>query len=116
MSTTTQTALQAAVAHFKARRHQKLEVPELGLTVHFSMLSLKERLTLVPSTKNGAEVSLALARLVALKALDETGAPVFGPETTELLHVLQHEVDPVVLNRIANAILDHPSEVEAEKN
>lgn len=110
-------ALETALAHFAKRKNSTLEIPEWGLTVHYSPLGLLEREKAVPRADSTPdEVAHRMAKVVIEHAKDEKGEPLFGPATPELVTDIQHKIEPSILQRIALAIIGTPSEAQAAKN
>lgn len=109
--------LEKALAHFAERKDSTVEIPEWGVTVHYSPLGMAERQRIVGAIRGGADnVSFTQAKMVAEKSRDGDGKPLFGEATPETIRKLQYEVDPNILDRIARAILGAPTEEEAAKN
>jgi hypothetical protein len=100
--------LDAARAHFERMSKQRIEVaewssdPETPAVITFAPLTLRARQQLQARAK-GNEARL-LALTVILHAKDEGGKPIL-PDTAETLKIVENEIDPKVLARIAAAIL-----------
>jgi hypothetical protein len=109
--------LERAKAHFDSQEIAEIEIPEWedeqgNPTVIFSKpFTLGERKKLLKFAKD--DDMEFLVRLVIMKALDQSGSPVFdiGDKIT-----LMNSVDPKIITRIANAMTASKSVEEFEGN
>jgi len=103
--------------HFSASELRHVEVPEWGdegapLVVYFSPLTLAEKQLIV--NRSQAEGSVAAqAHVLVLKARHADGRPMFDLEDKRALLT---QCDPMVVERVASAIVSNAGEKEAEKN
>jgi len=102
--------LQRALAHFAQRKNATLDIPEWGVTVHYCVLNLMERQAMIGGSSRPEDLAFRMAKLVAEKAKDADGKPLFGEPTPELIRQIQHEMDPVIIDRIAVAIVGRGEE------
>lgn len=103
-------------AQFGGEELHAIEVPEWGepgapLLIHFRRASLRQ--ISEASKLAGGDPFMMNARLIAMKALDETGKPLFKMVDAQFL---LDSADPAVVARIAGAISGGVTAEEAEKN
>jgi hypothetical protein len=105
--------LERAIAHFEARPRKKVACPEWGCEVWFRTPNAATLSQVVRESK-GDPIEQA-ARLVAHCARLEDDTPMFARLDYKTLMI---QVDPAVVSRIANAMMDEAKiDVEAaEKN
>lgn len=105
--------IDTAVAHFSNRATRSLEVPEWEVTVYAKNLSLKDKADWLSKADGDAPKYLCYAIIYGLA--DENGEKLFSIAD---LHKLQNNVDPDIVNRLANFVLvaDVPNEEGREKN
>ena len=93
--------LDKAKEHFKSIDRKIIEVPEWDLTVYAKPLTLADKRKLT-RTKKPDDVTL-FADVLILKAEDKDGNKLY---TLENKHTLMHSVDPEVVARVAQQILE----------
>ena len=93
--------LDKAKEHFKSIDRKIIEVPEWDLTIYSKPLTLADKRKLTRTTKPD-DVTL-FADVLILKAEDKTGNKIY---TLEHKHTLMHSVDPEVVARVAQQILE----------
>lgn len=99
--------------HFGSLSGRLIEVPEWGLVVHASPLTLKERERLYRVGKDDSYHEMMIEALV-LKARDSDGQPLF---TIEDKPTLRRRAAPDVVERVASEIMaPYISEDDAKKN
>lgn len=95
--------LTVAAAHFARQRGQSLTVDEWnGAVVRFDPLSLAQRQEI--SALAGDSEARMTALTVIKAAKDGEGKPLFSDDAVTLGRFMS-EVDPVIINRIAQAVL-----------
>lgn len=105
--------LEKAISHWDGIKNGTVEVPEWGITVHFTRPTLAEHAAI--QKRINEDPALASATLVQERALDAKGNRLFDDEL-ETTNKLRRGVDPNVVSRIAQAVLKSPSQAEAGKN
>jgi hypothetical protein len=108
--------LERIVAHAAPDKVRRLEVPEWGedgqpLVITYTMVTLDDMATV--DAADGDQWYKRAARIVALKARDEAGKPLFGLGDAV---TLREQAAPHVVNRIAMAMLGGTTVEQAEKN
>ena len=93
--------LEKAKEHFKAIDRKIIDVPEWGIIVYAKPLTLADKRILTRNTKPD-DVTL-FADVLILKAEDKTGNKIYSLEDK---HTLMNLVDPEIVARIAQQILD----------
>ena len=93
--------LDKAKEHFKSIDRKIIEVPEWGQTVYSKPLTLADKRKLTRTIKPD-DVTL-FADVLILKAEDKEGNKLY---TLENKHTLMHSVDPEVVARVAQQILE----------
>lgn len=103
--------LKSIRAHSQPERVRTIDVPEWGEVIHYRMVTLAD----MHETQRAAPDNPARqeAELICLKALKQDGTPMF--KRIDVL-VLLEEADPVVVRRIANAMIGRKSADDIEKN
>lgn len=104
--------LDSAVEHFSSKKIRAIEVPEWGVKLFAKNLTLDDKSKMLSRSSGNSADYMVYA--VIFGALNEKGDPVF---TLEDKAALKTKVDPEVLSRVANFILDgSKNEEEREKN
>jgi hypothetical protein len=103
-------------SHAQPDAVRRLEVPEWGedgkpLIIHYRMMTLDDMA--VVNELDGPAWHKQAARIVVLKALDESGAPLFKMSDAT---ALREGAAPDVVTRVALSILGRLSVEQAEKN
>ena len=99
-------ALQKALEHFSSLKNASIEIPEWGgVEVHYSPLGLAERQRFISGGGGPDEMSFQQAKIIIRHAKNAQGEPLFGEETPDLIRQVQNGIAPVILDRIATAIL-----------
>ena len=93
--------LDKAKEHFKSIDRKIIEVPEWGQTIYSKPLTLADKRKLT-STIKPDDVTL-FADVLILKAEDKTGNKIY---TLEDKHTLMYSVDPEIVARVAQQILE----------
>ena len=93
--------LDKAKEHFKTIERKLIEVPEWDLTIYSKPLSLADKRKLTRNTKPD-DVTL-FADVLILKAEDKEGNKIY---TLEDKHTLMNLVDPEIVARVAQEILE----------
>lgn len=106
--------LDRAVSQWEAARKRSLDITELGVTAHFSVLSLEDRIAAVSGPDS--EQAFRMAKVVANHAKDENGQPLFGDPSPDVIDKLRKHVDPAIVDRLSSAILTGHDKAQAEKN
>jgi hypothetical protein len=102
-----------AVSHFNAKEVRKIEVPEWEVTLYAKNLTLEDKAKW--SKRADSDTTLFLIYSLIFGLVDEKGDSVF---TIEDISSLRKNVDPDVVQRLANFILlpQSKSEEDREKN
>jgi hypothetical protein len=105
--------IDVAVSHFNAREVRQMDVPEWETTLYAKNLSLQDKHKWLKRAQGETDEYLLYA--VIFGVTDENGDQVFDVGEK---HVLKTSVDPEVLSRIANFVLevDAKTEEDREKN
>ena len=105
--------IDVAVSHFNAREVRQMDVPEWETTLYAKNLSLQDKHKWLKRAQGETDEYLLYA--VIYGVIDENGDQVFDVGDK---HVLKTSVDPEVLSRIANFVLevDAKTEEDREKN
>lgn len=98
-------ALAKIAAHFDAIGTRKIEVPEWGLDIYTSPVTLAERTRIYAGTKGDNDYDL-LVRILITKARDAEGKPMF---TLADKATLLQRADSNVLIRVAAEIMSGAS-------
>ncbi|MDY6790536.1 MAG: hypothetical protein SWH54_04625 [Thermodesulfobacteriota bacterium] len=107
--------IENAKQHFQQKETKHIEVPEWGdengpLIIYAEPLTLNDKQRVYKKAKEGELLSLAW--VLIWFARDKNGENLF---TIEHKHALIHAVDPAVLSKIANEIMEAPTVEELEK-
>jgi len=102
--------IEVAVSHFNAREVRRMEVPEWETTLYAKNLSLEDKHKWLKRAKGETDEYLLYA--VIFGVTDENGDVVFDVGDK---HVLKTSVDPEVLSRIANFVLEVDAKTEEER-
>lgn len=106
--------LEKAKEHFASLAGGEIEVPEWGLTIYWRPFTGQDRSRLLAQVKASGNDGEINARCVILKAHDKDGKKCFDAGH---LRALMTEVDPAIVDRIANMMMPAlPTPEEAEKN
>lgn len=102
--------IDVAVSHFNAREVRQMEVPEWETTLYAKNLSLEDKHKWLKRAKGETDEYLLYA--VIFGVMDENGDTVFdiGDKAK-----LKTNVDPEVLSRIANFVLEVDAKTEEER-
>lgn len=102
--------IDVAVSHFNAREVRQMEVPEWETTLYAKNLSLEDKHKWLKRAKGETDEYLLYA--VIFGVTDENGDTVFdiGDKAK-----LKTNVDPEVLSRIANFVLEVDAKTEEER-
>lgn len=113
MSESSKAFFAKAAVHFSDENRHKLEIPELGMTVFWSPLTLTE-LSTFKARAGDADDPADSVEIVIMKCKDENGEKMFAiGDKTKLLN----NVDSKIVQRIAMSIIvSTPSMAEIEKN
>jgi hypothetical protein len=105
--------IDTAVSHFNAKEVRKIVVPEWDVTLYAKNLTLEDKSKW--SKRADSDTTLFLIYSLIFGLVDEKGESVF---TIEDISALRKNVDPDVVQRLANFILVSPNknEEEREKN
>lgn len=104
-------ALAKITAHFDAIGTRKIEVPEWGLEIYTTGVTIAERTRIYAGRKGDDDYEL-LVRILITKALDAAGKPLF---TLNDKATLLQRADSAVLIRVAHDIMsggDAPNAAE----
>lgn len=104
-------ALQRITAHFDAIGAKRIEVPEWGLTIHTTPVTLAERTRIYSGSKGDNDYEV-LVKILIIKARDAQGNPLF---TLEDKAILLQKADATVLIRVCAEIMsggDRPDVAE----
>lgn len=113
--------LATARAHAQKMKGQKIEIPEWGApgepaVIYYDPLSMRERQSLQQQATKGKGESavvdncLLVALTVAKHSKNEQGEPIFPPGLDTITQ-LENDVDPNILARIAEAMVEVTDEV-----
>ena len=107
-------AIDRIKAHFDALATKQIEVPEWGITIHSTPVTIAERSKIYSGVKDGDDHS-ALVNVLLVKAKDADGKPLFTIDDKAALY--QH-ADAAVMIRVAAAILSRgaPDSTELAKS
>ena len=104
--------IDAAVSHFTSKAVRSIEVPEWDTTLYAKNLTLEDRAKWFRRSDGDTTDFLIYALIFGLT--DEKGESVF---TIEDKQSLRRNVDPVIVNKLADFVLDSgANEEEREKN
>lgn len=104
--------IDAAISHFSNREIRKLHIPEWETTIYAKNLTLDDKARWL--TRANSDGTDYMIYSVIFGATDESGEPVFGLEDKVKL---RKQVDPDIVSRIANFVLNiETEEKEREKN
>ena len=105
--------IDTAVSHFNAKEVRKIVVPEWEATLYAKNLTLEDKSKW--SKRADSDTTLFLIYALIFGLVDEKGESVF---TIEDISSLRKNVDPDVVQRLANFILvpQSKNEEEREKN
>ncbi len=103
--------IDTAISHFSNREIRSLEIPEWEITIYAKNLTLDDKARWLARANNDGTDYMIYA--VILGATDENGDQVFGLEDKVKL---RKQVDPDVVARIANFVLQVETEEDREKN
>lgn len=104
--------IERALKHYEDLGRQQIDVPEWGVTIYWTPLTLEEANKLARGAEARGKPGTA-ADLIIMKAVDEKGEKLF---TIEHKQKLEQKVDRNVLLRISNAMMGDASVEGAEKN
>lgn len=106
-------------AHANGERVRRIEVPEWALeeggpplVITYTMVTLDD-LSLINEADGGGDFNKQAARVIALKAMDESGNRLFALGDAPAIRAT---AAPEVVKRIAMAMLSRVSIDDAEKN
>ena len=94
--------LETARAHFAQFERVEIAVPEWGTVIYAKPLTLRERTTLLRK----ADKPDFHAHVIVARAQDDAGKRLF---TAADIPIIMNEVDPVVADRIAAALITSPN-------
>ena len=103
--------IDTAIAHFSNREVRKLYVEEWETTLYAKNLTLDDKARWLSRANNDATDYLTY--VVISGTTDENGDKVFGLEDKV---ALRKQVDPDIVTRIANFVLDIQEDEDPEKN
>ena len=103
--------IDTAISHFSNREIRSLEIPEWETTIYAKNLTLDDKARWLARANNDGTDYMIYA--VILGATDENGDAVFSLEDKVRL---RKQVDPDVVARIANFVLQVETEEDREKN
>ena len=103
--------IDTAISHFSSREIRKLEVPEWETTIYAKNLTLDDKARWLARANNDGTDYMIYS--VILGATDENGDAVFSLEDKVKL---RKQVDPDIVARIANFVLQVETEEDREKN
>lgn len=89
-------------AEYSAASTQRIHVPEWDTDIYFKRLTTEELDVSESETPDGVSATHSNARLVVLKALDESGKRLFSNADAD---ALISSADPKVINRIASEMV-----------
>ena len=103
--------IDSAVAHFSGKEVRSIRVDEWDCTLYSKNLSLEDKAKWFARADGNNTDYLVYALIYGIT--DENGDPVFdvGDKVK-----LRNQVDPEVLSRVANFVLEIDTEEEREKN
>lgn len=90
-------------AHFDAIAKRKIDVPEWGLEIHSTPLTIAERARIYRGLADD-DSHTPLVRVLIVKSMDDQGNPVFSK--ADETHLLNH-ADPQIVVRVASEILSN---------
>lgn len=104
--------IDTAVSHFTSKPVRSIEVPEWEITLYAKNLTLEDRAKWFRRSDGDTTEFVIYALIFGLT--DSNGEQVF---TIEDKHTLKRNVDPVIVNKLADFVLDSGvKEEEREKN
>jgi hypothetical protein len=103
--------IDTAISHFSNREIRSLEIPEWETTIYSKNLTLDDKARWLARANNDGTDYMIYA--VILGATDENGDQVFGLEDKVKL---RKQVDPDIVAKIANFVLQVETEEDREKN
>lgn len=99
-----------AVANFSSRNQRSLDVPELGMTVYARSMTL-ELQAKIYNTADGDNTDY-LCYAIIFGATDKDGNAIAGVGDRKDLRA---NVDPKIITKVANFVLDHQGSTEEER-
>lgn len=105
--------IETAVSHFNAKEVRKIDVPEWEVTLYAKNLTLEDKSKW--SRRSDGDTTLFLIYALIFGLVDEKGESVF---TIEDIASLRKNVDPDIVQRLANFVLvpQAKTEEDREKN
>lgn len=104
--------IEAARLHFRADERRAIEVPEWGVVLYATPVTLADKRKSFNRFKSGG-LQEAYVHMLIDKAQKEDGSAAFKLDDKV---DLMNQVDPAVVERIAEAMLATASQEDAEKN
>lgn len=99
-----------ATANFSSRNKRSLEVPELGMTIYARNMTLELQAKIYNTAEGDSTDYLCYA--IIFGATDKDGNAIAGVGDRQNLRT---NVDPKIITKVANFVLDHQGDTEEER-